>query len=424
MSTKINKRYVFDINSYNRITNNFYKISKNTLNKIGEKDSKWPVFFPSNIGILSFKNENKVFIERVTSTTIINRFPLILSISIPSKRLSKRHLNKKIIIENLTHSGRIYLSLMDDKNLKTIKFENEYRNKIIDSSLELLNKQNFLKNSYLSINLKYLKKVPYKSSHTILLFEVDKIYINQKSLKKNICWKPLPNLKKNLNFLYENDKKDNQRIKNFKNNYKYRFNLKNPNYLRIVKHKNFYEVFLKKIDLSKKTLNDEQAKWPFFFPTSLGIISSIDKSNNQFNVMPCGSTHIISRAPFSIGIAISKLQYNNRYKLRSSLLNISNNNKFVCSVPFASKDLIKFINYSGNVSAFDNVDKISSIKLNTLKCKYGLLFRELPFNYLCKVRKIVKLKSHSYIIASVEETWIPIQFRKNSLIWQPTASIK
>ena len=87
---KTNKKGVYSINE--------------SLKTFKKKDSKWPIFFPSNNSFLLLKNKNNFQVEKLTGATVINRFPLIIGFSISSKNLSKRHLNKIPIIKKLISS--------------------------------------------------------------------------------------------------------------------------------------------------------------------------------------------------------------------------------------------------------------------------------------------------------------------------------
>ena len=56
-----------------------------------EQDSRWPLFFPATICIVTTTDGKTIAMEKVVGPSIVNRFPYILALSFCVKSLSDRH---------------------------------------------------------------------------------------------------------------------------------------------------------------------------------------------------------------------------------------------------------------------------------------------------------------------------------------------
>ena len=195
---------------------------KENLNTLKKKDSKWPIFFPSNNSFLLLKNKNNYRIEKLTGATVVNRFPLIIGFSISSKSLSKRHINKTPIIKKLITNKKFSINLIEHKNINKFISKNSFYNNIHIDKLKVEKNFNCIDFSYQSIECKFLKKIKIYS-HTLILAEIEKVTINKKNFKKKyLLWKPLPEINKKILFSLKRNTKIDY-MKRFTNNYKYFF---------------------------------------------------------------------------------------------------------------------------------------------------------------------------------------------------------
>ena len=276
-------------------------------------------------------------------------------IPISSNKISKRHLDKSYILKNIKKFDQISINLIDQKAANSIEFLNHFNNQILNSK-ELVNKDSIMKNSSISFNwkkkdLKEVKIVKLKSHH-LLFLNINTIFINNFLKNRKIIWQSLPKYKENFKF-YFNILEKKKYYKGFTDNYNYKINLKNINYLNKNKINNFIKIKLKQFKIKEiKKLSSEQSKWPIFFPSSVGMIGSIDKKK-QINIMPCGSTTVVNRHPFQIATAISHLDNNIRYRKRFSLKKILTNKKISLGIPYSNSKIVNMINYMGNVSKYD-----------------------------------------------------------------------
>ena len=382
-------------------------------------DSSWKIFFPISICFLSFVYKNKIFIEKISGASIINRFPLKIMLPISTKKISGRHLDKSYIIDNLKNFDHVSVNLLSQNFSKCINFDDKFKNSISEAH-KITNKNSVIKKSSISFcwtkkNLKNIKISKLKS-HSLVFLDIEKILINNHLKKNKILWQSLPkyNGKNDFNFIIN---KNQKYYKGFTDKYLYQTNFKNLNYRKIKNKKEFTEIFLKKFKSKNiKKLNPEEAKWPIFFPSSVGIVGS-KINNHNFNFMPCGSTTVVNRFPFQFATSISHLNYNIRYRKRFSLSAILKNKKITLGIPFSNKEVLKMINYMGNVSKFDYDEKISNTIFKKKLSKYGPVLKDLPVTYGCILNDKINFLTHTLLIFEVKKIFFSKKFNNKKLKW-------
>src|SRR4029077_17992196 len=109
-------------------------------------------------------------------------------------------------------------------------------------------------------------------------------------------------------------------------------------------------------------VDNDRARWPCFFPSSAGMITSWCEDGTP-NVMPCGSTTIVSRNPLVIAPCISYARINDRYAARASLELIRKGGRFRCGVPFINDVVVDAMRYAGKVSITLDRDKVANAGL-------------------------------------------------------------
>ena len=384
-----------------------------------KNDSSWKIFFPISICFLSATLKNKVYVEKITGASIVNRFPLKILIPIGNKKISERHLKKNYILSNIKKFDNISINLISQNYSKSIHFKDKMKN-VINNQKKISLENSIIKNSSISFHWtkKELKGVKiYKlKSHSLLFLNIKKIFINNHLKDKKIIWQSLPKFLKKFifNFKINQDKKYH---KGFTDNYKYEVSFQNVNYIDKKKNKKFTEVNLKSYNSKKiQKLSSDQAKWPIFFPSSLGIIGSLDKKNN-FNFMPCGSTTVVNRHPFQFATAVSHLNNNIRYRKRYSLNKILKFKKITLGIPFSNEKILKMINYMGNISKFDYKNKIQNTVFKKTKTRFGPIFSELPITYGCILSKKIKFETHFLLIFTLKKVFYSKKFNNSNLMW-------
>jgi flavin reductase (DIM6/NTAB) family NADH-FMN oxidoreductase RutF len=168
-------------------------------------------------------------------------------------------------------------------------------------------------------------------------------------------------------------------------------------------------------------VDNDLARWPCFFPSSLGMITVKDR-NGRLGGMSCGSTTILSRHPLTVAICISYASINERYAPRASLELFNGADHFGCGVPIYREDVLDAIAYLGNVSRRLDSDKVASCGLTPRQLGSTIGFDELPVHYGCKIVDRLRLGTHLMMLATVEDILVrPDVTPDTPLEWCPWA---
>ncbi len=143
-------------------------------------------------------------------------------------------------------------------------------------------------------------------------------------------------------------------------------------------------------------IDNDRARWPCFFPSSLGLITSWYAPDVP-NVMPCGSTTIVSRHPLVVAPCISYAAINARYAPRATLAAIRERGRFGCGVPFIDDTVLGAIRYCGNVSARVNANKVVDAGLAVERSDWAPIVPLLPVHFECEVIGEVRLGTHMHV---------------------------
>jgi flavin reductase (DIM6/NTAB) family NADH-FMN oxidoreductase RutF len=175
--------------------------------------------------------------------------------------------------------------------------------------------------------------------------------------------------------------------------------------------------FLPPLPDDQVEIDDDRARWPCFFPSSLGMITTWGEDGTP-NLMPCGSTSVLIRHPLCFAICVSYAKINVRYAERASLKSLLANRKFMCGVPFANADLVKAVKYAGNISIVNDKHKIHNSGLSFLHDDHGPLLEAMPISYRCNIVDIVRLGTHFLMLGEVESVIVRDDVTKdNCLNW-------
>jgi hypothetical protein len=75
-------------------------------------------------------------------------------------------------------------------------------------------------------------------------------------------------------------------------------------------------------------VDDDRARGPWFFPSSVGLIT-VEDGEGRVGGMACGSTTILSRHPLTVAICVSYARINERHARRASLDLLERANRFL-----------------------------------------------------------------------------------------------
>jgi flavin reductase (DIM6/NTAB) family NADH-FMN oxidoreductase RutF len=166
-------------------------------------------------------------------------------------------------------------------------------------------------------------------------------------------------------------------------------------------------------------VDNDRARWPCFFPSSLGMITSQTEDGTP-NLMPCGSTTIVSRQPLVVAPCVSYSAINERYAPRATLTLIRQSRTFVCGVPFIHDTVLDAIRYAGNVSLTRNPRKLADAGLDVEPTEYGPALPALPIQFDCRVVGEVRLGTHVMFLGEVHRIRVRADLTpQNPMEWCP-----
>jgi flavin reductase (DIM6/NTAB) family NADH-FMN oxidoreductase RutF len=170
-------------------------------------------------------------------------------------------------------------------------------------------------------------------------------------------------------------------------------------------------------------VDDDRARWPCFFPSSAGMITTWVEPGIP-NLMPCGSTTIISRSPLIIAPCISYAPINQRYAPRATLDIIRATGRFGCGVPQISDQVINGITFGGNVSVREFPDKVARSGLSVLDDAWAPILSDLPIHYDCEVLEEILLGTHVMFLGEVKRIRVRSDVNPaNPIEWIPWANV-
>ena len=171
-------------------------------------------------------------------------------------------------------------------------------------------------------------------------------------------------------------------------------------------------------------LDNDKTRWPCFFPSSLGLITS-RSADGKPNLMPCGSTTVVARSPFMISPAVTYGGINDRYRARHSLHNIRAQKRFGLGLATINENILNAIRYAGNVSAVDDPEKIRNTGLIFEEGEYAPILRDCPVHFDCEVVGEVKLGTHAMFLGEVKRILVRTDITAdNPISWIPWPIVK
>jgi len=418
------------------------------------KDSRWPAFFPCNICLVTTGKSGQVALEKVVGASIVNRFPYIVALSFCRETLSKRHYARNQFCSLLEDGGTVAIQFLQpgetlDRIMREINSSGDesVRSRLkrlkLKTRLAVTNPAPVFDSAYMVYEAKLVE--PRKDfsgnnifdkpwydvgSHRTYFLEIQAIQLLERLAKgeHQIHWKSLPSWApqdEQLGYIASQD--TNLSIKGYQKGFSSNYAFPSTNTVAFEWTTRENGMAIKRLPPSPQDqveIDNDKARWPCFFPSSVGMITSYTESGSP-NLMPCGSTTIVSRRPLVVAPCVSYSAINERYAPRASLDSIRKQGKFVCGVPFDDPRILDAIRYCGNTSIKNDPNKLANSSLAILDSAHGPLLPALPINFKCEVMDEVLLGTHSMFFGRVTE----IVVRKdvdntNCLKWQPWAHIK
>lgn len=420
-------------------------------------DSRWPALFPAPLCLVTAAADGVVALEKVVGASIVNRFPYTLALSFCVTPLSARHHARNRFLEILEAGGTATVQFLPpgpllDRVLRAILEVPEERTheRLAASGLKTRPAAGggapVLEDAVLAYEARLVKPgrdffgepifpAPAHTvgSHRIVFLEIERIQLDAAVAegRRRIHWRSLPAwTPRRAPFDAGPGDPEARRAVlgglGYTKGYAARYVFPASSTVRFEADEWADGMAVKHLPPTPEAqveIDNDRARWPCFFPSSLGMITSWERDGRP-NAMPCGSTTVVSRHPLVIAPCISYSPINARYAPRASLDRILETGRFGCGVPFVADGLQEAIGYLGNVSIRRDPDKVANAGLTVLPAGETPVLAELPVHYDCRVTGHLKLGTHVMIFGEVERIFLRDDaVAGNPLSWCPWADV-
>ena len=416
------------------------------------EDSRWPSFFPSPISLVTTGDHaREAFMEKVVGASIVNRFPYIMAISFCREELSGRHYSRTRFCEELERTGTASVQFLvpGEELAAAMRCVVDVPDKECHRRIEAANLGTRPAHSHSGANLSaaylvYEGKLvepakdfsgdaifarPYRDigSHRIYFLEVRAVQLREDIAmgQSQVHWRSLPAWGRagDPAGLHSMDAAE---ISGYQKGYSpaYSFPAKNTIAFEYDTIRDGMAIKeLPPVPEDQVEVDNHRARWPCFFPQSAGMITSWTEEGAP-NIMPCGSTTVVSRRPFTISPCLSYAGINERYAPRASLNLIRRSGYFGCGVPYIDEPILDALRYLGNVSMKKDADKVLHSGLDIERRGRTPLISALPVHFECKVIGEEALGTHIMFFGEVERIFVRNDVSPdNPLGWCPWADV-
>lgn len=416
-------------------------------------DSRWPAFFPAPICLVTTVDGDEVLLEKVVGASVVNRFPYTVALSFCRDALSDRHYVRRDFMDALEKSGIAAVQFISpgselDRAMDAILTipQEKTRQRIASSRLPWrrgrTNAAPVFSDAYMAYECSLVTPgrdfdgqnifpLPYTDvgSHRVFFLEINSIQLRQDIARgdSQISWRGLPLWAPQG--LWQNSpqrQSQGQRhpyVKGYTPHY--RFPGKGTTafeYDGVADDMAFKD--LPALPEDQVEVDNDRARWPCFFPSPVGMITSYSHDGSA-NIMPCGSTTILSRQPLVVAPAVSYARINARYAPRASLDDIRASGRFGCGVPFIDDTVIDAIRYAGNVSIRNDADKTVNAGLEVIRGENAPILAGLPVHFDCEVIGEIRLGTHILFLGEVRRILVRADVSPdNPLTWRPWAMVE
>ena len=408
-------------------------------------DSRWPALFPSALCLVTAHDGTSAVVEKVVGASIVNRFPYIMALSFCREPLSDRHYARSTTMDVIERAERVAVQFIMpgdvlDRTMRAIATIPETDMAARFAALGLStdvppdvaiagsgrSKPPILPGAYLVYHGRLVRpgrdfdRQPVNSSpwhdvgsHRLYLFEIEAIALEDEIAcgARPIHWRSLPVWREGPEPARTADSAraaEARRASLARVGYTktYRPDYVFPSadtvaFAGVPDGSGFSVLPVPPLAADQVEVDNDRARWPCFFPSSLGMITA-QGHDGRMAAFPCGSTAVVSRHPFTIGICVSYARINARYAPRASLSILRDAGRFGCGVPIHRPDVLEAIGFLGNLSLRDDQDKASKCGLTPARFGNTFGFAELPVHFDCRIVGDVPLGTHALILGEVE----------------------
>lgn len=419
------------------------------------RDSRWPAFFPAPMCLVTTKDGDQMLLEKVVGASVVNRFPYTVALSFCRDALSERHYVRRDFMEALERSGIATVQFLPpgdalDRAMNAILTlpQEQTGRRIAASGLEWRpgrsNDAPTFTDAYMAYECRLVAPgrdfdgqpifaQPYADvgSHRVFFLEINCIQLRQDIAQgaSQIAWRGLPLWQpgpqwQSLDATASGDGLGRlPYVKGYTPHY--RFPAKGTTafeYDGIADGMAYKD--LAPLPQDQVEVDNDRARWPCFFPSPVGMITSYSPEGHA-NIMPCGSTTILSRQPLVVAPAVSYAKVNARYAPRASLDDIRASGRFGCGVPFINDVVVDAIRYAGNVSIRSDADKATHAGLEVIRADGAPILAGLPVHFDCEVTGEIRLGTHILFLGEVRRILVRSDVSPdNPLTWRPWAAVE
>lgn len=410
-----------------------------------QQDSRWPAFFPSPICFVTTGDGEISAMEKVVGASIVNRFPYVVALSFCKEDLSARHYARRTFAELLERTGGAAVQFLapgpsldaamnaiatipDDETTARVaatgvptRTAKTVEAPVFDSAYMVYEASLVEPGADFKGQTIYERPWVDVGTHRVYFLEIKAIQLREDIARgdSQIKWRSLPTGPDVLSPMpYE--RVDTGR---YQKGYQadYRFPSRNTTAFEADEHDAGMAIKFLSREIE---VDNDRARWPCFFPQSAGLITARG-ADGSVNVMPCGSTTVVSRHPMVIAPCISYAEINERYGARASLELITSSGWFGCGVPYVDDVVLDAIRYAGNTSLTDDPDKIVNLGLRVSEGENVPILTDLPITYECKVVDSVTLGTHVMFLGEVRRILVNRTAGvPNALEWCPWADVE
>jgi dTDP-4-amino-4,6-dideoxygalactose transaminase/flavin reductase (DIM6/NTAB) family NADH-FMN oxidoreductase RutF len=423
-----------------------------SLRELAE-DSRWPAFFPSPICHVTLTDGTRAALEKVVGASIVNRFPYVLALSFCKQELSARHHTRRVFTEMLEENGRVAVQFLPpgralDRAMDAILAVPEERThlRIAHSGLStrraLTNDAPVFDAAYMVYEAALAKPgkdlqgepvypTPWidVGSHRVYFLEIKAIQLRQDIAegRSQVRWRSLPAWEP-LFALHGSAAEGGDRAQNERYQKGYTPHYAFPSSGTVAFESDAVEngmavKLLPPLPEDQVEVDNDRARWPCFFPSSAGMITTWAGDGSP-NLMPCGSTTVVSRHPLVIAPCVSYAPINVRYAPRATLDFIRRTGRFGCGVPFINDMVVDAMRYAGNISFAQDGRKVAHAGLAVDPEEWAPVLPALPVHFDCQVRREVRLGTHIMFLGEVRRIRVRADVtEENPLEWCPWANV-
>jgi flavin reductase (DIM6/NTAB) family NADH-FMN oxidoreductase RutF len=419
------------------------------------QDSRWPAFFPSPISLVTTGDGDRMALEKVVGASIVNRFPYIVALSFCRESLSPRHYARRRFMKMLECNGTAAVQFIApgdalDSAMHAINTvpDSKTHARIAASGLPFrraaTNDAPVFASSYMVYEARLARPgvdfegerifdTPWVDvgSHRIYFLEITAIQLREDIAdgRSQVHWRSLPAWQPQEPLQHANGGSrgvelgdGGHYVKPYTPHYKF------PNAATLgfdadVRKGGMAIKFLPSTPADQVEMDNDRARWPCFFPSSVGMITSWADGGIP-NLMPCGSTTIVSRQPLVIAPCVSYAAINERYAKRATLDIMRQTGRFGCGVPFIDDLVLGGIKYAGNVSLARNARKVADAGFEVEGSEWSPALTALPVHFDCQIVGEVRLGTHIMFLGEVKRIRVRADVApENPIEWCPWAQV-